>query len=176
MKFLRVCLFPILVVSLAGCLGDASKLKVGSKAPIVHTKTLDDVNGNLSRITTYRYPDKRMYQYSIDDALKTGKPVVLAFATPAHCTQCDKQLQILKAALNKFEDDVIFMHMDQYENPEAYKAYTVLGDPWTFIIDQTQTVRYKQAGRLLYGEINALISDVLDNPGVESTAQTALAG
>jgi thiol-disulfide isomerase/thioredoxin len=171
MRVFRNCFLLLLVVSLNACFGDASKLKVGSVAPIIQTKTLADVNGDLSKITTYRYPDTRMYQYSVDEALKLGKPVVLEFATPAHCTQCDKQLQLLKAVLDKYEDEVIFLHLDQYQNPEAYKAYKVLGDPWTFVIDQNQVVRYKLAGRLLYGEIDALIKDVLKIPAQEAAPQ-----
>lgn len=161
MQLCRVLLLVVVALGLTACIGDASKLKVGSKAPSVRTKTLMDVNYDLSKITSYRYPDTRMYNMSIDEALKEGKPIILEFATPAHCTQCDKQLQLLKALLNKYEDDVIFIHMDQYENPEAYRAYTVMGDPWTFVIDQNQVVRYKQAGRMLYGELDSLIKDVL---------------
>jgi hypothetical protein len=71
----------LLIPALSGCLDDGA-LKVGSKAPSLRTKTLADVDGDFSRITTYRYPDKRMYQYSLDDALSTNKVIVLAFATP----------------------------------------------------------------------------------------------
>ncbi len=176
MRVFRLCFLLLFVGSLSACFGDASTLKVGSVAPIVQTKTLADVNGDLSRITTYRYPDKRMYEYSVDDALKLGKPIILGFATPAHCTQCDKQLQVLKAALDKYGDDVIFLHMDQYQNPEAYKAYLVLGDPWTFVIDQNQVVRYKLAGRLLYNEIDALIKDVLKTPAKVTPVKVTAAG
>ena len=101
----------------------------------MHTKTLADVGGDLTRITTYRQPDERMYQYSVDKALTSGKPVLLEFATPAHCTPCDRQLQMIKSLMEKYQDRMIFIHMDQYDNPEAYKAYGVPGDPWTFVID-----------------------------------------
>lgn len=146
----------------ASCTG-TSNLQVGSKAPDIKTKTLSDVGGDLSRITTYRYPDERMYQYSINDALKTGKPIVLEFATPGHCTVCDKQLQMLKALLAKYEEKVIFLHMDQYQNPEAFKAFRVMGDPWTFVIDQKNTVQFKQSGRMLYGELDSVINRLLKN-------------
>ena len=43
-------------------------------------------DGDISRITTYRQPDERMYAYSVDQALASGKPMLLEFATPAHCT------------------------------------------------------------------------------------------
>ena len=81
---------------------------------------------------------------------------------------------MLKALLEKYEDDVIFLHMDQYENPEAFKAYVVLGDPWTFVIDRQQVVRYKQAGRMLYNELDALIKIVLEpETTIASSASSA---
>jgi len=151
----------LLLGLLAGCEGDGSTLKVGMKAPSLRTKTLADVDGDFSRITTYRYPDARMYQMSLDDAMKTGKPIVLEFATPGHCTVCDKQLQMLKAVLDKYQDEVIFLHMDQYQNPEAFKAFIVIGDPWTFVLDGQQMVRFKRPGRMLYSELDMVVKSLL---------------
>ncbi len=130
------------------------KLQVGEAAPSVKTSTLKDVDGDMSRLTTYRYPDERMYQYSIDEALALDKTVLVEFATPGHCTVCDKQLQMLKAMLSKYDEDVVFLHMDQYKNPQAFIAFQVRGDPWTFIVDKEGMVQWKQAGRLLYGELD----------------------
>lgn len=160
---LAVMLFAVTALLLAGCedMVAVSSLKEGSKAPVIQTKTLADVGGDFSRITTYRYPDERMYQYSLDEALKQGKPIVLEFATPGHCTVCDVQLQMLKAMLAKYESDVIFLHMDQYQNPGAFIAFKVRGDPWTFVIDRDGVVRFKRAGRMLYGELDAVVSRVL---------------
>lgn len=145
------------------CSIDDSSLKIGMTAPSLQTKTLADVGGDFSRITTYRYPDKRMYQLSLDDALQSKKPIVLEFATPGHCTVCDKQLQMLKAILAKYEGRVIFLHMDQYQNPEAFKAFGVVGDPWTYVIDSSQVVRYKTAGRMLYGELDLILSGLMND-------------
>jgi len=151
----------LLILLLAGCVsGDASP-KVGMKVPSIRTKTLADVNGDLSRITSYRYPDKRMYQLSLDDALKRNQIIVLAFATPGHCTQCDKHLQMLTAVLDKYQDQVLFLHMDQYQNPGAFKAFKVIGDPWTFIIDGDHTVRLKRPGRMLFREVDAMLAELI---------------
>ena len=136
-------------------------LKLGEVAPRVHTKTLADVDGDISRITTYRQPDERMYQYSVDQALASGKPILLEFATPAHCTPCDRQLQMIKSLLQKYQAQMIFIHMDQYNSPEAYKAYHVPGDPWTFVIDGRGVVRFQQAGSMLYNELENAIQSVL---------------
>ncbi|MGA2190832.1 MAG: thioredoxin family protein [Steroidobacteraceae bacterium] len=136
-------------------------LKLGEVAPRVHTRTLADVDGDVSRITTYRQPDERMYQYSVDQALASGKPILIEFATPAHCTPCDRQLQMIKSLLQKYDAKMIFIHMDQYDNPEAYKAYHVPGDPWTFVIDGRGVVRFEQAGAMLYGELENAIQSAL---------------
>jgi hypothetical protein len=138
-----------------------SALAKGTPAPRLATKTLADVGGDMSRITTYRQPDARMYQYSLDQALAQGKPILLEFATPGHCTVCDDQLQIVKALLEKYQTQVLFLHMDQYQNPQAFKAYKVMGDPWTFFIDDKGIVRESRAGRMLYQEMEMGIKAML---------------
>lgn len=145
---------------LAGC-ETQSGVNVGTMSPSISTKTLADVGGDFSLITTYRYPDERMYQLSLDEALQTGKPIVLEFATPGHCTVCDKQLQMLKGMLDKYESEVLFLHMDQYRNPEAFTAFRVMGDPWTYVIDANQVIQFKRAGRVLYDELDATLVRVL---------------
>jgi len=162
MKTESLLILVMLSLLLAACGGGGASVGVGTKAPSVVTKTLADVGGDLSKITTYRYPDKRMYQYSLDKALATGKPIVLEFATPGHCTVCDKQLQVVKGVMEKYQSQVLFLHMDQYQNPEAYTAFHVIGDPWTYVIDRQQIVRYRLAGRVLYGELDAVIKRVLN--------------
>ncbi|MGD8567659.1 MAG: thioredoxin family protein [Gammaproteobacteria bacterium] len=165
---LLLLLLPGLLVACSGGNG----LNIGSKAPSLRTKTLQDVGGDFSRITSYRYPDKRMYKLSLDEALTSKKPIILEFATPGHCTICDKQLQMLKALLAKYENDVIFLHMDQYQNPEAFKAFHVIGDPWTYVIDGSNTVRFKQAGRMLYNELDLVVARVLSDQAKLNSASS----
>jgi len=158
----------LVLLALSSCDGQLQQshnsslnLKLGELAPRVHTKTLADVGGDITRITTYRQPDERMYRYSVDEALATGKPILREFATPAHCTPCDRQLQMIKSLMDKYQAKMIFLHMDQYDNPEAYKAYRVPGDPWTFVIDNRGVVRFEQAGSMLYSELERAIQSAL---------------
>jgi thiol-disulfide isomerase/thioredoxin len=169
--YVRVFFASVTFCLFSACAGDYSSLNslhVGDKVPSIKTKTLADVGGDFTRITTYRFPDKRMYQYSLDQALKTGKPILLEFATPGHCTVCDVQLQMLKDLLRRYSPKVLFLHMDQYQNPEAFRAFHVKGDPWTFVIDSHQIVRFRQPGRMLYGELDHAIRNVLNNPDYKS--------
>lgn len=164
-KLLLLLLISVPLVWLSGCVHEAPEgmLKVGTEAPSLRTKALRDVGGDMSKLTTYRYPDERMYQYSIDEALALGKTVLVEFATPGHCTVCDKQLQMLKAMINKYGKDVAFLHMDQYKNPQAFIAFKVKGDPWTFIIDKEGVVQFKQSGRILYGELDHHLGKVVNS-------------
>ena len=162
----RLALMALLATGLLGCdadfgsVGGGGVFLEGKQAPPVKTKTLADVGGDMSKITSYRYPDPRMYQISFDDALKEHKPIVMEFATPGHCTQCDKQLQLMKEMMNKYEHQVLFLHMDQYFNPEAYDAFQVRGEPWTFVIDETGKVKVVYPGRMLYQEIYPLLTEM----------------
>jgi thiol-disulfide isomerase/thioredoxin len=149
------------LAAMSGCGDMESGLQNGMPAPKLATKTLADVGGDMSRITTYRQPDARMYQYSLDRALTMGKPILLEFATPGHCTVCDDQLQAVKALLQKYNNQVLFLHMDQYENPQAFKAYRVMGDPWTFFIDSKGVVVKSRPGRMLYEEMEIEIKKIL---------------
>jgi len=160
-------MFILLAGLLNGCGMEAPEgmLQVGLKAPSIATRTLKDVDGDMSRLTSYRYPDARMYQYSIDDAMALNKTVVVEFATPGHCTVCDKQLQMLKAMVSKYNEDVVFLHMDQYKNPQAFIAFKVKGDPWTFILDDAGVVQFKQAGRILYGELDYHLDRIVNKKG-----------
>ncbi len=162
---MRRLLVPALAAALllvAGCedfqVGGGGVMLAGKPAPMVRTKTLADVGGDLAKITSYRYPDPRMYQLSFDEALKQHKPIVVEFATPGHCTQCDKQLQLLKVMLEKYEGRVLFLHMDQYYNPEAYDAFQVRGEPWTFVINAEGIVEVVYPGRMLYQEIEPVLA------------------
>lgn len=162
MRFPKVTFALLLLATLAGCEQKLSSgFNVGSRAPSLATKTLADAEGDFSKVTTYRQPDARMYQYSIDKALQSGKAVVLEFATPGHCTNCDEQLQMLKGVMEKYQDQIIFVHIDQYANPQAYKAYNVMGDPWTFLVDKKGIVQFERAGRMLAGELDGAIGSIL---------------
>jgi len=158
----RCAWIALLLAGLAGCdqFGGQGILKVGEKVPVLQTKTLKDVGGDMSKITSYRYPDPRMYQYSFDDAIKLNQPVILEFATPGHCTQCDQQLQMLKRILDRYQKKIVILHMDQYYNPEAYGAFQVRGEPWTMVIGADHRLVETLPGRMLFQELDPIIADL----------------
>lgn len=163
---MKRALLLLLLLPLAACndLTGQGILKVGQKAPVVHTKTLADVGNDLGRITSYHFPNPAMYRYSEDVALTLGKPVIIEFATPAHCTECDEQMEMLKMVMAKYGDKIIVLHMDQYYNPEAYRVFKVRGEPWTVVIDKNGIVREIFPGRTLRGEISPVVAKLVAEP------------
>ncbi|PCI42708.1 MAG: thiol reductase thioredoxin [Proteobacteria bacterium] len=169
MRYILMC--AVAAFGLTACddfsFGGGGVFRIGQEVPSLKTKTLADAGGDMSKLTSYRYPDPRMYQLSFDEALKQGKPIVLEFATPGHCTQCDQQLQLLKVMLDRYGDKVLFLHMDQYYNPEAYDAFQVRGEPWTFVINAEGKVDYIAPGRVLRAEIEPVLKRVAGVAGNE---------
>ncbi len=159
-----VGMFCFALLVLTGCdqfMIGSGTIHRGQKAPSVHTKKLSDVGGDMGKITSYHFPVPGMYKYSEDEALKLGKPVVLEFATPAHCTQCDKQLQLLKMLMHQYGDKVVVVHFDEYYNPEAYRTFKVRGEPWTVLIDRWGVVRRLYPVRTLQGEIDPVLAQLV---------------
>jgi len=160
-RYIVVAISALLLLSACDALdGGGGVFRIGQEVPSLKTKTLADAGGDMSKLTSYRYPDPRMYKLSFDEALKQGKPIVLEFATPGHCTQCDQQLQLLKVMLDRYGEKVLFLHMDQYYNPEAYNAFQVRGEPWTFVINAEGKVDYIAPGRVLRAEIEPVLKKV----------------
>jgi len=161
-SWLRHLWVLLVLFGIAGCdqFGGQGILKVGEKVPVLQTKTLNDVGGDMSKITSYRYPDPRMYQFSFDEAIKQNRPVILEFATPGHCTQCDQQLKMLKRVLDRYKEKIVILHMDQYYNPEAYGVFQVRGEPWTMVIGADQRLVVTMPGRLLFQELDPIIDDL----------------
>lgn len=115
----------------------------GDKAPRVHTPTVEDVGGDLSKIDT-RDPPDTMHEDDLADVL--GKePVVLVFATPALCRSrvCGPTADVAEQVKSEHGDDAAFIHQEIYRDnmidkglrPQV-KAYGLPTEPWVFVIDE----------------------------------------
>jgi hypothetical protein len=63
--------------------------------------------------------DPAMYQISLDQALKNGKPTALLFATPAFCrtATCGPSLEVLQGLQKIYGSKVNFIHVEVYKYP-----------------------------------------------------------
>jgi len=135
-------------------LADAHAVQPGEPAPSVDTPTLDDVGGDVKKLSSDTSADPAFYETSVADALAAHEPFVLAFATPAFCqTQtCGPTLEKVKAVA-KNHPDVTFINVEPYQlsfadgglqpvldangqlQPvEATNAYGLLTEPFVFVV------------------------------------------
>jgi hypothetical protein len=126
---------------------------VGEKAPPIHTPTVDDVGGDLSKIDT-RVPPDQMHEVDFADVVGR-KPVVLVFATPALCQSrvCGPVVDVAQQVADQHGDEADFIHMEVYNENDAGKgirpqleAFGLRTEPWTFLIDENGIVRDRIEG------------------------------
>ncbi len=134
---------------------DAATPAVGEAAPPSDTLTAGDVD-DLAEITTDRAPDPAFYELSVADAVASGRPTVVVFATPRFCQTaiCGPTLDTIKdyAASRpevNFVHVEVFTNLDDPDNLEIVPAVTEWGltsEPWIFVVDETGTVAARFEG------------------------------
>ena len=122
--------------------------RVGEKAPLIHTPTAEDVDGDLSQVTTRVPPDT---QSQVDFADVLGKkPIVLLFATPQFCQSrvCGPVVDVAEQVKETGDYDAAFIHMEIFNDNDPNKdvrpqvrAYRLPIEPFLFVIDRQGTIR-----------------------------------
>lgn len=130
---------------------------IGSPAPRSDSKTANDVE-SLEQLTTDQKPDTDLYEMTIAEALDTGKPLMVAFSTPAFCltATCGPQLDVIKEIKEQYKGRANFIHVEVYDNPHeiqgdlsnaiiapALTEWGLPSEPWTFIVDGEGMVQAK---------------------------------
>ena len=130
---------------------------IGSPAPPSKNKTSRDV-GKLEELTTAQPPDPDLYSMTIADALASGRPLVVVFATPAFCetATCGPQVEELRGIKDRYKDRANFIHVEIWDNPQkiqgdlsrariaaAVEEWGLPTEPWTFIVDHQGRIAAK---------------------------------
>ena len=146
---------------------------IGDKA-FPSNNTTANLSGNLSNITTDSTPYKPFYEYSIAESIKEGKAALILFGSPAFCTTgtCGPQIDIVKNLHSDFSEDVVFIHVEIYENPteikgdisnakvvQAVKDWNLPSEPWIFLVDQKGVIKGRFEGLATYKEIEIALME-----------------
>lgn len=155
------------LLALPGC-GDAgggnalrAKVGVGDDAPRSRNRTVLD-SADWHRVSTM---DTRvdLYRWEIADLLDAGRPFLVVFGTPQHCTMCVDQIVRVQIMQEKHGDRFAFIHVDGYKDNPVWVEWGVTGEPWTFMVDARGKVRKVFPGQteigLLEHEMHRLLKD-----------------
>ena len=148
---------------------------LGSQAPRSQNRTASDA-ANLSEVSSDPEPDPDLYALSIAQALQTGRPLVVTFATPAFCESatCGPQVEVVKLLKEAYREQANFIHVEIYENPQEMREDLSKGrisvvvqewwlpsEPWTFLMDAQGRVAAKFEAFTSYEELDEAIRRLL---------------
>lgn len=161
-------------------LEDSTVPDMGEPAPRTEQLTLRDV-ADISEIDTANPPRPELHEKTVAEALDTGKPVVVAFATPAFCVSriCGPVFdEVVVHLFEKYGEQVEFIHIEPYVLDDAragrglipVPALTEWGlqtEPWVFIIDREGRIAGKFEAITNVEEVEAILQTLL---GAETAA------
>lgn len=145
---------------------------IGAPAPPSETPTAADI-ADLAEITTDSRPDPDLYELSVADAVASGRPTVVVFATPKFCQTavCGPTLESIKEVKEGYPD-VNFVHVEVYdlvasgdatqiEDLTVHPSITEWGltsEPWIFVVDAAGNVSGRFEGLVAPEELEGLLS------------------
>ena len=138
---------------------------VGDPAPQSDSFTIDDAP--LAEISSATDPDPSLYQMSIAEAVTSGRPSVIVFATPKFCQTAicgptlDRVLELKPSFPGvNFLHVEVFTNLDDPENIETVPAVDEWGiptEPWVFVVDAAGIVVARFEGVVDATEIAAAL-------------------
>lgn len=161
---------------------ETSTPALGVPAPAIDSPTAEDVDGDLTRISSDPHPEPRFYERSILDAIEADQPAVIAFVTPSFCqtATCGPTIEKLKQVAAAHPDDVTFVHVEPYlmwvkdgslqpllsEDGQLQVApwterYGLRTEPFVIVLDRDGIVRAKFEGVITTDELEAALQDAL---------------
>lgn len=163
-NYFRLSIILVFAAGLAGC-GEhhhsvKGKLKVGDQVPSSNNLTVEKVEDwhQVSTMDT-KVP---LYKWKIADLLDAGKPFLVVFGTPQHCTMCVDQIVRIAVMEEKMGDQFAFVHIDGYKDNDVWVEWGVTGEPWTYIVDGNGEVVSIFPGQTELALIETAVNDLLE--------------
>ncbi len=146
---------------------------IGDSVPRSEQLTLRDV-ADISEIDSSNPPNPELHDQTIAEALDTGRPVVVAFVTPAFCQTrfCGPVMdEVILPSFAEYGDAAEFVHVEPFDLEAARRGslisvptvneWGLLSEPFVFVLNPDGTVAAKFEGIMEVDEVNAALDAVL---------------
>ncbi len=146
---------------------------LGSPAPRSDNPTTADVS-DIGLIDSSDPPRPAMHALSIAQAIDSGKPVVIAFATPAFCQSriCGPTMEVMDELYSKYGDAAAFVHVEpydlamlrqqgQFQLAPAAAEWRLPSEPWVFVLDRQGRVAAKFEGIVTVEDVDAALAGLV---------------
>lgn len=153
---------------------ESSEPAVADPAPPSRQLTIADVP-DISEIDSSFPPRPHMHEITVADALETGKPLVVAFATPAFCESrtCGPVMDMVVDPLfEKYGEEAVFIHIEPFKLKELREGtaripseptleWGLQTEPWVFVVDREGRIAGKFEGIIALDEVEAVLAETL---------------
>ena len=146
---------------------------LGSPAPRSDNPTTADVS-DITLIDSSDPARPEMHALSIAQAIDTGKPVVIAFATPAFCQSriCGPTMEVMDELYSKYGEAAAFVHVEpydltalrqqgQFQLAPAAAEWRLPSEPWVFVLDRQGRVAAKFEGVVTVEDVEAALAGLV---------------
>ena len=147
---------------------------LGEPAPASEQLVLRDV-ADVTEIDTSNPPIPELHDVTVAEALDAGRPLVVAFATPAFCQTrfCGPVIdEVVRPLYERYGDQAQFIHIEPFDVMEAragrllivpaMEEWRLSTEPWVFVIDASGRVAAKFEGITSAEEVAASLVPLLD--------------
>ena len=155
--------------------------QIGTVPPLSENKTLQTAAG-IEKVTTDYSPDPGLYQLTVAEAVASGLPSVVVFASPAFCTSptCGPQTDTVSELKESYKGQANFIHVEIYDNPDEIQGdldRAEIAQPladwgislipgwfnesWTFVLREDGRVAQRFEGYATLEELKAALEPVL---------------
>lgn len=163
-------------------LEDTIEPGIGDPAPATMQATT--ATEPVEEIDSSYPPRPAMHDTTVADALETGMPVVIAFATPAFCTSrtCGPVMDNVVVPLaERYAEEAMFIHIEPYLLRDLREAnvrspvpaaleWRLQSEPWVFVVGRDGRIAGRFEGIVDIGEVESVLQLALAE--VEPAAAT----
>ena len=140
---------------------------VGEMAIPTENRTTPD--HALQEISSDPEPEPSFYETTITQALSSGRPTVIMFATPAFCQTavCAPAVDSLKTVHERYPDELNYIQVEIFEDfqegivAESVSDWRLASEPWTYVVDGSGVITGRFGGPISPQELLQAIEDVL---------------
>lgn len=152
-------------------------LAAGDPAPRTEQVLVSDV-ADIREIDTSENPIPEQHNMTVADAVTSGRPTVLAIATPAFCESqiCGPTKAVFDDLYNEYSDKANFVHVEPYDVPAVRDGeceslfdcrnpiideWGLQSEPWVFIVDAEGNIAARFDGLVTFEEMQAALEELI---------------
>lgn len=147
---------------------ESAGLALGDAAPASQNKTIHS-EPDLQKLSSGNDPNPNLYQMTVAEALASGKPTVVAFATPGLCQTkwCSPVLDSVTAVQKQTGEAANFIHIEVYDDFQDLTLVPQMAEwgletePWVYVLDSNGRVTDRFGGPLSARELTEALQPLL---------------